>query len=467
MKIPATPPDAENLYFALINRMLAGPETDRRVLARLLAASSPTGESGRYLHWEHFRFRPTPEGIDAPTAWALTRMARRTLEKRTPFKDTRGDTFTFTAVGHIQKALHEIDSDARGGVRFASEAPQESDARTFLVKSLVEEPFNSSLLEGAATTREEAKRLIQEKRRPVTLGERMVLNNYHAIEFIKARRKDPLTPDLVHELHRIITDQTLERPSRSGRFRDAGDDIKVVDDIDGAVLHQPPAASELPDRLKKLCAFANAADGDGDFVHPIVRAIILHFMLAYDHPYVDGNGRTARALFYWSVLKDGYWLLEYVSISRIINKAPIAYGKAFLETETDRADLTYFIHHQLAVVTAAIADLSDYIRRRQQSVRSLADEIDASVDRDRLNRRQIDLLNDAIRNPNTPYTIGEHESLNRISYLTARSDLERLAALGFLVKSKRGSRSIYRPAPRLRQKIPSRKSPKDREDAES
>ena len=451
MKIPPAPPNAESQYAEFINRMVYGPESDRAALARLFIEIGPTDDTGRYLHWDKFRFRPTPGGLDSPTAWALTRRARTRLEIRTPFSDNHGASFTFTPIDRIQKSLHEIDSEAHGGIRFASEAPRDDDARTFLVKSLIEEPFNSSLLEGAATTREEAKRLIQENRRPATEGERMVLNNYRAIEFIKARRNDPLTPALVHELHRIITDKTLDEPKKSGRLRDQADDIKIVDDINGVILHNPPPATELPGRLQRLCDFANSHHQAETFIHPIIRAIILHFMLAYDHPYVDGNGRTARALFYWSVLKDGYWLLEYVSISRIINKAPISYGKAFLETEVDGADLTYFILHQLDVIASAIDDLSDYIRRRRQSVSSLARQIDANIRSDRLNHRQIDLLNDAIRNPNIRYVIGEHEKLHRISYLTARTDLERLAALGYLSKTKRGNQSIYRPAPRLRQ----------------
>jgi Fic family protein len=450
MKIPARPPDAAAKYSEFINRMVRGPESDRAELARLFVKVGPMDEAGRYLHWDKFRFRPTLGDLDSPTAWALTRLARHRLEIQTPFSDTRGAFFTFTPIDQIQKELHEIDSEAHGGIRFTTEAPRENDAKSFLVKSLIEEPFNSSLLEGAATTREEAKRLIRENRRPVTEGERMVLNNYRAIEFIKARRSDPLTPALIHELHRIITDKTLADPSKSGRFRDQSDDIKVVDDLDGQILHNPPPAHELPNRLQELCDFANSFRKAEGFIHPIIRAIILHFMLAYDHPYVDGNGRTARALFYWSVLKDGYWLLEYVSISRIINKAPIAYGKAFLETETDAGDLTYFILHQLNIIASAIDDLADYIRRRQESVRSLAHAIETNIRRDNLNHRQIALLNDAIRNPRVGYTIAEHEKLNRISYLTARSDLERLAELAYFLKTKRGNQSIYRPAPRLR-----------------
>jgi Fic family protein len=53
------------------------------------------------------------------------------------------------------------------------------------------------------------------------------------------------------------------------------------------------------------------------FIHPVVRAIILHFMIGCGHLFVDGNGRTARALFYWSVLHQKYRLMEFISISCI------------------------------------------------------------------------------------------------------------------------------------------------------
>ena len=453
MRIPATPPNADALYWRFIERLAAAEESGRQTLTRFLASIGPTDPSGRYLHWEDFRFRPPPEGLDPQTAWALTRMARKRLQKTTPFHDVVGQSFSYVPVEHILKSLHSIDSEAHGGLRFAAPAPSENEAKNFLVKSLIEEPFNSSLLEGAATTREEAKRLIREHKRPATEGERMVLNNYRAIEFIKARQNDPLTIELIHQLHRIITDRTLENLEKSGRFRSAADDINVVDDIDNKILHKPPSATELPLRMQAICDFANAPSDSDGFTHPILRAIILHFMLAYDHPYVDGNGRTARALFYWSVLRDGYWLLEYVSISRIINKAPISYGQAFLQTETDGADLTYFLLHQLDVIVKSIDDLSTFIHMKQESVRSLAVQIESSANRHRLNHRQISLLHDAIRNPDVTYTIREQEQLHHVSYLTARSDLERLATLGYLLKSRRGQQSIYRPAHRLHQKI--------------
>jgi len=90
------------------------------------------------------------------------------------------------------------------------------------------------------------------------------------------------------------------------------------------------------------------------FIPPIIRAILLHFTLAYDHPFVDGNGRVARALFYWSALSGGYRLLEFVSISRVLRQAPAKYARSYLFTETDDSDVTYFIVHRLATVIRAI-----------------------------------------------------------------------------------------------------------------
>ena len=81
-------------------------------------------------------------------------------------------------------------------------------------------------------------------------------------------------------------------------------------------------------------------------------------MIAYIHPFGDGNGRTARAIFYWSILRSGYWLFEYVSISKLIQEKRSDYDKAFIFTETDDFDLTYFIDFCLDSMISALAEVS-------------------------------------------------------------------------------------------------------------
>jgi len=64
-----------------------------------------------------------------------------------------------------------------------------------------------------------------------------------------------------------------------------------------------------------LCEFANAADKEGEFIQDRIREMILHFAFAYDHPSLDGNGRTARILYYWAAIEGGgYALARHASL---------------------------------------------------------------------------------------------------------------------------------------------------------
>jgi Fic family protein len=322
----------------------------------------------------------------------------------------------------------------------------------YLQKSLIEEPFSSSVLEGAAVTREVARKMIEEGRRPKTVDELMVLNNYRAMNFIRDHYQEALTPAVILELHRILTEGTLERPEKVGVLRAAEDDVRVVDSVTGDTLHMPPPASQLSARLDALCAFANEQEPkDGGFLHPIIKAIVMHFMLAYDHPFWDGNGRCARALFYWCALKHGYWLLEYVSISAVIRRAPTQYGMAFLHSETDDGDLTYFIENQLKVVEQSLDDLRKYLVAKSKELNELGRALGALEKT--LNRRQLAVVQYLLTRPTARLTIAQHQTMHSVSYLTARGDLESLARRRLLNKSKDGVMSIFTAPNNFKQRL--------------
>lgn len=334
--------------------------------------------------------------------------------------------------------------NAGGALGSDETALSTGEGRTYLARSLAEEPFASSFIEGAATTRQIAKKLIFEGREPRTKDERMVLNNFRAMQFIKARKDDPLTIAMLLELHKIVTEETMDNPADAGRIR-AADDVQVVDETTGEILHQPPPAKELDGRLEKLIKFANKKPDAKNWIHPLVRAFILHFMLSYEHPFVDGNGRVARALFYWLALKEGYWLIEYVSISAIIAESKIQYGKAFLHTETDAADLTYFLIYHADILKTAIAKLAEFVGRKRQEVRAFEKRIGDRRRPDAFNHRQSWLLNEFARNRLPRVTVAEHLKRHAVSYLTARKDLEGLVEAGCLEKRRVGKAAIYRP----------------------
>lgn len=321
------------------------------------------------------------------------------------------------------------------------------------MRSLMEEAMTSSQLEGAATTTQVAKEMLRSGRPPQDYGERMIVNNYRAMTELKRWLDRPLTPDTVFEIHRMLTEGTLKDPSAAGRFRTSSEDIVIQDEI-GNVLHVPPAADELPARLQALCDFANQDDSDEHFIHPVVRAIIVHFQLGYDHPFVDGNGRTARALFYWSMLRSGFWMTEYFSISSILRQAPAQYSKSYLYTETDESDATYFVSHQLDVLIKAIAGVHGYIARKQRAQAEAETLLKPGSKLARtLNHRQRALLLNALKHPGKEFSIAVHQRTHAIAYDTARTDLLGLVATRLLQQQKRGKALAFHARPDLGERL--------------
>jgi Fic family protein len=375
------------------------------------------------------RDRRPPEGVDHREWWLSTKYARSQIKRSLPLRSKSGVPFVFCNVDPVLEAVHAIDQQAGGHLGADDHIP--SERARYLVSSLTEEAITSSQLEGATTTRRDAKRLLATKRKPRDKSERMIVNNYNAMMRARELRGRPLQVDDVLDLHRILTEGTLDDEADAGRLQRPEDDrIGVYSGLDGPQIHEPPPADELPQRMEDLVRFAAGDTGEG-FLHPVVKAIVLHFMIGYDHPFSDGNGRTARALFYWSLLSDGYWLAEYISISNILKKAPAKYSRAYLCTETDGNDLTYFVIHQLEVLRRSIDALVEYIRTRTIEIQS----IDAMVrGRDLLNHRQRDVMSAALRDSSSPFTIAEHKGLHGVTYQTARTDLLGLVELGLLEK---------------------------------
>lgn len=85
----------------------------------------------------------------------------------------------------------------------------------------------------------------------------------------------------------------------------------------------------------------------------MVKARTLHFMIAHERPFRDGDGRTSRALFYWFMLKSGYKAFKYISISSLLHAVPVKYAQSYQYTETDGMDLTYFLKYQSGVILLA------------------------------------------------------------------------------------------------------------------
>lgn len=441
MKIPQSPPPLDSIQ----DRILANHE----LFKRLFEVSQQAVGDGKYLHWDKLRHLKPPTGLSHEEWWFGLKLARLGILKPLPLKDAGGIPFQFALPDPCQERLHHIDQDAGGRIEMPDRAITNPNTRNrYIVRSLVEEAITSSQLEGAATTRPVAKEMVRSGRMPRNDGEQMILNNYAAMQRIRELKEEPLTTELILELHGILTEKTLKNPSAVGRFRRPNERIQVADNYD-VVFHTPPPANKLESRVKAMCDFANG-NTPAFFIHPVVRAIILHFWLAYDHPFVDGNGRCARGLFYWSMARQGFWLCEFISISQIIRKAPAKYGRAFLYTETDGNDLTYFVLYHLEVIRSAITELHEYVAEKTRAIRRIEDLIKVSPG---FNHRQLALLSHALRHPDTNYTVRSHQTSHNVVHQTARGDLYDLAKRGLLVQTKIGRTYVFRPEKDFEQRL--------------
>jgi len=393
-----------------------------------------------YRHWDELKYRTPPAGLTHEGWWLALKYQRMVGWKSIPLKDKRGCSFGFSIPDRISKQLHGIDLGAGGRIGMPEPVTNPETRDQYLIRSLMEEAITSSQLEGAVTTREVATAMLRSGRKPKDRSEKMILNNYRAMRLIREVKDRPLTPELVFEIHRAITEGTLDKPDAAGRFRRT-DELVTVEDDAGEIMHLPPAADELTERLQAMCEFANEKDSE-PFVHPVIRAMILHFWLAYDHPFLDGNGRTARALFYWAMLHSDYWLFEFISISDVLKRAPAKYYKAFLHTETDGNDLTYFLLHQSDVIRKAIESLHEYIARKTREARENQSRL---RDMRHLNHRQQTLVGHALRHPGTVYTIEGHQRSHDTAYNTARTDLLGLADQGLFLKGQSGKKMVFHP----------------------
>lgn len=440
MKLPVAPPPYGELFDkadirAIISRKL-GPEV-----------------KGHYEHWDQLRHVTPPEGLAAEDWWLGIKMARRALRQTVLLNDKTGAPFTVVLSDSIQRKLFLIGRDAAGALRGQESTQPEITRDSYLVRSLMEEAMTSSQLEGAATATQVAKDMLRSGRQPRDYGERMIYNNYVTLRELKKWLQRPLTPEAIFEIHRQLTDGTLEDAGCAGRFRSPSEDI-VIEDETGRVLHIPPRAGELGQRMQALCDFANQSDDGEHFVHPVVRAILIHFQIGYDHPFVDGNGRTARTLFYWSLLRSGFWMAEYLSISSILKRAPAQYMRSYLYTETDEGDTTYFVAHQLDVLLEAIDGVHKYILRKQKEQAAAAALLKpGSRLALQINHRQRALLLNALKNPGKGFTIEMHRRSHGTSYQTARADLLMLAEEGFLKQFREGKAFVFFPAIDLEKRL--------------
>lgn len=374
-----------------------------------------------YLYWDKIKYKKLGT-LTAQQIWNSTKLVRLINYKNITLHNHH---FNYYNTDFIQKSLHQFDMHI-GGYLGAKSVIPENDKTRYLVSSIMEEAISSSIMEGAATTRKKAKEMLRKEIKPKNKSDQMIVNNYHTINHIVHHKTHDLTPENLLNIHHLMCNKTLENKAEEGAFRQS-DDVYVVNHSSSEVVHTPPKNEEINKLIEKLCIFFNA-DNEDDFIHPILKGIIIHFLIGWIHPFTDGNGRTARALFYWYLLKKGYWLTEYLSISKIIQGSKNQYEKAYLYTEHDEMDLTYFITYHIDVMHKAIDALKKYIKEKQKENLQVVQFLKL----ENVNERQAQILKMLYDEPEIVFSVKEIANIFSVANYTARTDLTNLVAMGYL-----------------------------------
>ena len=389
------------------------------LLERLADTKQLSDIQNDYLYWDKVKYKA--KEVTAPLLWQAIKLHRKLNARKISFGDY---SFTFVLTDFIQETLYLSDTQLNKNFSNSIDIPQVDKAK-FMVSSLMEEAIASSQIEGANTTRKKAKEMIQQGKKPKDKSEQMILNNYTTMQHLVAHSQQPLSEETLLYIHKLITHKTLDNPAEEGAFRQ-NNEVHVVNFSNNEIVHTPPEYTEIPTLIGELCTFFNTHTHS--FIHPLIKACILHFMIGFVHPFVDGNGRTARAVFYWYLLKEGYWLTEYLSISRMIKQSKGQYEKAYLYTEADDYDLTYFLTYQFKVLHKAYEALKQYLHIKQKEAYQAAHLLKISG----VNERMAELLKLFCDEPERILTIKEVEHRFQVSNYTARTDLKALVNMGFL-----------------------------------
>ena len=381
-----------------------------------------------YYHWDEMRYRVDTDWLES--TWIVMKRIRESFSSRL---SVCGLDMIYNIQPDIQEYLHHIDRES--AKMMGIDEYNENKLRFYSTSTFMEEAIASSQMEGAATTRKDAKKMLRTQRKPRDTSERMIFNNYVAMELIKEILDRKMDIETILDMHATITKDTLSEGTQwEGRFREDDETVVGSTDIEDIVYHIPPRHERIPELVQDICDFIN---DDDVYIHPIVKGIIIHYLIGYVHPFVNGNGRLARSLFYWYVMKKGYWLMKYTSISRIIKDCQSRYGLAYQYTETDDNDLTYFIRFNLDCIEKGVDALREYIERKTVKQEEMIDSIETHSE---LNIHEIAIMNDYGRN-RTLFSIGEISERYGITYHTARNYINHLCESGLIKKISKDGRT--------------------------
>ena len=320
----------------------------------------------------------------------------------------------FTISTKINKALVEIER-VRG---FLDAIKLKDDwIADMQKKALILESHHSTHIEGTALSLEQAKSILEGKKvRGVSRDDEKELLNYKkAMDFISKYlgKDDPVSEGIVRELHKILVRGVRGENADPGNYRKIQN--YVVNSRTREVIYTPPGALDVPHLMREFVEWINKAED----VSPILVAGIAQFQFVYIHPFIDGNGRTARLLSTLILYKTGYDFKRLFTISEYYDKDRPAYYQAIQTVRKNNMDMTTWLEYFVDGLRSQMAEIQ---AKGEQLIKQ--DSQLQKIKKIGLNKRQEKAVKHLIIKGTL--SVNEYQSVASCIRRTAQRDLEEL-----------------------------------------
>lgn len=380
----------------------------------------------RYLTPEEIKYRLKQQGT-AEAEWpSISKeiVATRKTGSITLFFKSIEPKFWFYPADVIHKKINEIEK--LGKDLYEQINKNASFKNEFLLDSAIEEAITSAIYEGAHSTRAQAEQLIASGERPKNKDEWMLINNFKAMKWVKNNQQTALTKEAILQLHHIVTENTLEGDDVNfqGKFRNDKVFVGPHEGIDQTKIEQ--AINEM----------IQLTTNNPRYFHPLLKGILVHYFMGYIHPFFDGNGRTARALFYFKSIRNQLNYVELLSVSAYLRIHGKQYENSFVKVKENEHDLTYFIDFCLDSMLSALKEVS----RKVSYLLRMTD----LKDRFELSQTQVGLIQRMALHKFRTIDIEEYAQQISKSREFARQELKGLLDLNLVSEIKMSKKLVYK-----------------------
>jgi len=187
-----------------------------------------------------------------------------------------------------------------------------------------------------------------------------VLNYRHVMEYIGKgegeRGKEKVDENFIKYLHTLTVNKLLEE-EKSGHYRST--QVVVKNSRTGEVSFTPPPAVEVRFQMQELEDFINSKVD----MHSVLKSGAFHYEFVRIHPFVDGNGRVARALSTFILYKDGYDIRKFFSLEEYFDTEANRYYVALQSVKNHDGDLTHWLEYFTQGLAIELSKIKDKVEK--------------------------------------------------------------------------------------------------------